>query len=201
MTEARDLIDVILNRRSVRQYTQRQISEDDLRTILTCGLYAPSGRGCQFSRFIVIQDPAVLEELNQLIQKDLSGRELVPGSSMSKGIARARQANYHFIHHAPTLINVVSPRNHDNSMANCSCALMNMQLAASALGLASCWSNQPHWLTDVPAIRAVFARYGLREEEDIFGSISLGYAADEPKERAPRKSGRVQFDTEKDWVL
>ena len=190
MTEARDLIDVILNRRSVRQYTQRQISEDDLRTILTCGLYAPSGRGCQFSRFIVIQD-----------QKDLSGRELVPGSSMSKGIARARQANYHFIHHAPTLINVVSPRNHDNSMANYSCALMNMQLAASALGLASCWSNQPHWLTDVPAIRAVFARYGLREEEDIFGSISLGYAADEPKERAPRKSGRVQFDTEKDWVL
>ena len=195
------MIDLIKRRRSVRRYTAEQIPDEALKTILECGLYAPSGRGCQYSRFIVIQDPDVMERLNGMIRDELAGREMVPGSSMCKGIARARQEGYHFIHHAPTLINVVSPRDHDNSMANCACALMNMQLAASALGVASCWSNQLHWLTDVPEIRKVLATFGLREDEDVFGSLSLGFAAADPGTPAPRRKGRVQFDTIKTWEL
>lgn len=47
-------------------------------------------------------------------------------------------------------------------------------LAGAGLGLGSCWSNQPHWQTDVPTLGALFARYGMRMDEDIFGSVAIG---------------------------
>lgn len=196
-----NIIENMLYRRSVRDYQTRQISDEELKIILECGLYAPTGGNCQFSRFIVIQRPEVIEELNELIQAELAGKELKPGQWMNRGITRARQKGYHFIYHAPTLINGVSPRDHDNSMANCANALENMQLAAAALGIGACWSNQPHWLTDVPKIRAVFARFGLEENEDIFGSVSLGYPTHEDRSMPPRKSGRINLDIPRDIGL
>ncbi len=195
-------IDLILRRRSVRSYTEAQISDGQLQTILRCALYAPSGGNCQYSRFIVLQDPAVLEELNRLVRSALAGREIVPGQWLNKGILRARQpGDYQFMYRAPTLISAVAPRDHANSMADCSCALENMQLAADALGLGSCWINQPHWVTDDPAVRALFGRFGLREDEDIFGSVSVGYEAAPRREASPRKPGRVILDAPRDIGL
>ena len=202
MTEINETIDTILRRRSIRTYVHgQQIPDEALRQILRCGLHAPNGGGSQLVRFIVIQDPLIMETLNGLIREELAGRDMIPGASINRGIARAQRPNYHFIHHAPTLINAAAPRDHDNSMADCSCALMNMQIAAESLGIACSWSNQPHWLTDVPALREIWERVGLREDEDIFGSISLGIASLRPTARAPRKPGRVCLDTEKDWSL
>ncbi len=185
----------MITRRSVRSYLPQQIPEEALKTILKCGLYAPSGGNSQYARFIVVQDPALMEELNELIRKELAGREIVEGQWMNRGIIRARKENYHFIYHAPTLINAVSPRDHGNSMADCAGCLQNMQLAAWAQNLGACWSNQPHWLTDVPEIRAFFKRCGLRDEEDIFGSISVGYPAVYPSTIPARKGGRILLDT------
>lgn len=192
-----DIMDAIKNmiaRRSVRVYTEEQISDEELKTILECGLYAPNGGNLQMPRFLVVQSPAKMEELNRVIQRELASRELVDGQMMNRGILRARKEGYHFIHHAPTLISAVAPHTYGNAMADCACALENMQLAAAALGLGACWSNQPHWLTDVPALRACFEKLGLREDEDIFGSVSIGHIGYEAAKAAPRKPDRVQLD-------
>ncbi len=181
----------ILSRRSIRAYEPKQITEEELETLLTCALYAPTGGNLQNSRFLVIQDPEVLEELNLVIRDELRSRPVVEGEMMAKGIRRAMTENYHFIFHAPTLISAVAPRKHSNSMANCAVGLENILIAAEALGLGACWSNQPHWLTEVPAVREIFGRLGLREDEDIFGSVSVGYAAVRPKKAAARKEGRT----------
>lgn len=188
------VIENMLKRRSVRAYEERQIKDDELNTILECALYAPTGGNLQNSRFLVIQDPMLLDELNVSIRDELRSRPIVEGEMMAKGIRRAMTENYHFIFHAPTLITAVAPREHSNSMANCCTGLENIQLAATALGLGACWSNQPHWLTDVPEIRRIFERLGLREDEDIFGSVSVGYPAVLPKHAAARKEGRIVLD-------
>lgn len=188
------VIETMLQRRSVRAYKPEQIKDEELNTILECALYAPTGGNLQNSRFLVIQNPELMEELNLAIRDELSSREIVEGEMMAKGIRRARQDGYHFIFHAPTLISAVAPRNHSNSMANCSTGLENIQLAATALGLGACWSNQPHWLTDVPAVRKIFERIGLREDEDIFGSVSVGYPEHVAAKAAARKDGRIVLD-------
>lgn len=184
----------ILDRRSVRAYETGQIRDEELQALLTCALYAPTGGNLQNSRFLVIQNPELMEELNTVIRDELASREIVEGEMMAKGIRRARQDGYHFIFHAPTLISAVAPRDHSNSMANCCTGLENILLAAASLGLGACWSNQPHWLTDVPAVRDIFSRLGLRENEDIFGSVSVGYPAYKAKNAAARKEGRIVLD-------
>ena len=189
-----EAIENMLTRRSIRKYSDRQIGDEALKTILECGLYAPNGGSLQMPRFLVVQNPQIMEKLNVAIRDELAGREIVEGHMMSRGIKRARTPNYHFIHHAPTLISAVCRRDYSNAMADCACALENMLLATSALGLAGCWSNQPHWLTDVPQVRAIFEAIGLREDEDIYGSVSIGYAGVEGTRAAPRNPGRICLD-------
>ena len=189
-----EVVKNILSRRSVRAYEAKQISDEDLKTLLDCALYAPNGGNVQYSRFLVIQEPALMDELNSVIRDKLASREIVEGQFMNRGIMRARHEGYHFIFHAPTLITAVAPRDHCNAMADCAVALENVQLAAASLGLGACWSNQAHWLTGEPALRALFGRLGLREDEDIFGSVSVGYPASIAKKAAARKEGRVVLD-------
>ena len=189
-----ETVRTILRRRSGRAYRSEQIRDEELKIILQCGLAAPSGGNCQYSRFLVMQDAQVLETLNGIIREELASREIEGTRPINKGILRARQPGYHFIRHAPTLISVVSPRDHENSMANCACALENMLLACESIGLAACWSNQPHWLTDVKPLRDLFMQYGLREDEDIFCSVSIGYPQKPAGAPLPVKAGRVVLD-------
>ena len=79
--------------------------------------------------------------------------------------------------------------------------LEHIQLAATALGLGACWANQPHWLTDVPGVRAIFMPLGLRPEEDIFGSFSVGRPARPMKPAGPRKEGRAVVDVDLELPL
>jgi len=190
------VIENMLQRRSVRAYKEEQIRDEDLKIILECALYAPTGGNLQYSRFLVIQDPHTLEELNRVICNELALREIVEGQYMNKGIISARKG-FNFFYNAPTLINAVSLRSHGNSMADCANALENIQLAATSLGLGSCWVNQPHWLTDVPEVRTIFERLGLRKDEDIFGSVVVGYPKYISSKERPRKEGRSVLDIQR----
>jgi hypothetical protein len=40
-------------------------------------------------------------------------------------------------------------------------------------------------------MRKIFARLGLRDDEDIYGSVAIGYPELLPAKAAPRKEGRV----------
>ena len=63
-----EILKTIKSRRSVRAYTEQQISQEDLSTILEAATYAPSGMGLQTWHFTAIQNGAVLEELNEKIK-------------------------------------------------------------------------------------------------------------------------------------
>lgn len=189
-----EVISNILSRRSIRKYKSTQIKEKELKTILTCGLYAPNGSNLQSCRLVVLQNPDIMERLNEVIRTELASKEIVEGQIMNRGILRARQTNYHFIYHAPTLISAVAPKDYSNSMADCAAALENIQLAAASIGLGTCWSNQAHWLTDSPAVRKIFEKIGMREDEDIFGSVSVGYPDYIAKGAVPRREGRITRD-------
>lgn len=111
-----EVIQGLLRRRSVRVYTKEQIRDEELKTILECGLYAPSGGGLQKARFLVIQDPERMERLNDAIRNELSSREIIGESPMNRGIQRAQMDNYQFLYKAPTLIAAVAPKEWENAI-------------------------------------------------------------------------------------
>jgi nitroreductase len=71
MMKENETIKIIKQRRSVRQFSKKQISEDHLQTVINAGLYAPSG-GTNFEEdiyFTVIQDKSILHKINSLAKE------------------------------------------------------------------------------------------------------------------------------------
>lgn len=59
------VIDTILNRRSVREFTDKPVSKEDINIILNSGHWAPSGLNNQPWRFIVIRDRETIRKLSE----------------------------------------------------------------------------------------------------------------------------------------
>ena len=57
-------IEDLKTRRSIRKFKDEQISDEDLKTILETGTYAPTGRGAQSPKIVVIQNPETIKELS-----------------------------------------------------------------------------------------------------------------------------------------
>ena len=65
-------------RRSIRKFKPRQISEEQLETLLTCGFRAPSGANCQAWYLSVIQDKALLDQIHAAHIENLPPLEKLP---------------------------------------------------------------------------------------------------------------------------
>ena len=75
-----ELLETILNRRSVRKYNDKEVGGETLQSILEAGLLAPSSRNLKPVEFIVIRDKAMLHQL---------ARAKTAGSGMLKGASCA----------------------------------------------------------------------------------------------------------------
>ena len=49
-----ETIENLKTRRSIRKFKNEQISDEDLKTILEAGTYAPTGRGLQSPKIVVV---------------------------------------------------------------------------------------------------------------------------------------------------
>jgi len=111
-----DVFEAIARRHSYRgAYLDKTVPREDLRKIVQAGVQAPSGCNAQSTSFVIIDDPAVMARL----------REIVPIS-------------------APAAIAcVVDPtpvyKNTAFEIEDCAAAVENMLLAITALGYASVW--------------------------------------------------------------
>ena len=59
---------------------------------------------------------------------------------------------------------------------DCACAMENIFLTATSLGLASCWINQLGTTCDDPEVRTFITSLGVPENHKVFGCVALGYA-------------------------
>ena len=80
-------------------------------------------------------------------------------------------------------------KGYGNALADSACVLENMMLAATALGVGSCWINQLHWLDENAAVRAALYALGLEENETVTGGLALGYPKAADAFRPAEKDG------------
>ena len=73
VAESQDQVmdEVIMSRRSIRQWQDRTISRDTLDIIMKHGLNAPNGKGIQAYEVRVIDNPALLKEISEAVVKDM----------------------------------------------------------------------------------------------------------------------------------
>ena len=57
-----ETIENLKTRRSIRKFKDKQISDEELKTILEAGTYAPTGRGLQSPKIVVIQNKETIKQ-------------------------------------------------------------------------------------------------------------------------------------------
>lgn len=174
-----EAIETIMTRRSTRLFLNVPVEREKLNKIVECGRYAPSGLNLQLTKFLVIQNRTILDELAELVQTEFAKLTVAPETSkvLAHSINMAKQGKYVFHYNPPVFIVTANKVDADNNIADCACAIENMMLAANALGLGSCYINQLKRLNNNPAVLAYMQSLGLEDNERVFASMSLGYAA------------------------
>ena len=164
------VITALVQRRSVRAYKPEQITDDELRTVLEAGTWAPTGMGRQDPWIVAVQNPELLKKLSRMNAAFL-GVDSDP------------------FYGAPTYVLVFGsdPAVWKNSVPDGSLVLGNMMNAAHAIGLGSCWINREREMFATADGKALMQEFGLPEGLIGIGALALGYPAAPPRDPKPRK--------------
>ena len=61
-----EIIKALKTRRSVRSYKPEQITDDELKTVLEAGTWAPTAKGLQDPWIVAVQNPALLKRISRM---------------------------------------------------------------------------------------------------------------------------------------
>ena len=125
------MIETIIRRRTVKKYTSEPVSESDLEQILRAGQYAPSGRNLMATKFVVVENPEIRNQLSKM-NAAIMGVEADP------------------FYGAPVVVWVLADRTVHTYVEDGSLAIGNLLLAAHALGLGSCWIHRAKEMSELP---------------------------------------------------
>jgi len=163
-----EAIEVLMNRRSVRNYKPEQIPDAALQTILEAGAYAPTARNLQRPVIVAVQNKAQRDAVAAL-------------SASMRGVTTDPYYG------APTVIVVLAPADEFGPLDACAVET-NMLNAAYACGLSSCWIHCRPGMFATEEGKALLRGWNL--DENLVGvcSVALGYGDGEQPTAAPRKA-------------
>ena len=171
-------LEAIRTRRSTRRFSDKRVEVKKLDWIVNAGRYAPSGGNSQSCHFIVVRKKEILTKLAELAQAAFAKMEITDGmyKSIANSIRASKNGGYVFHYNPDTLIIVANQKDYGNNIADTSCALENMMIAANELDLGSVWINQLRWLNEDKTLLEYERSLGLEENERIYGALAVGYA-------------------------
>jgi len=162
---------LIEKRRSIRKFKQLPVEEEKVNKLIEAALRPMSGRGRNPWRFIVVNQP-------DLIQK----------------LADARPSGSTFLKNAPLAVVILAdPEKTDVWVEDAAIATTFLHLAATDLGLGSCWvqvRKRDHNKTTTAEeyIRKIL---NIPENFKVESMLAVGYA-DEEKAPHPRESLQLE---------
>lgn len=136
-----DYFDLLRYRKSIRKFTDEQISQNDLTSILTAANNTPVGSNLyKDTHLTVVQNRSVLDKLSEAAIKRWEDKAKIKKIIADMPATEVGQKTYDPFYGAPTVI-FVSHRKQDIQpgieFSNVACITYSMHLAATNLGLGS----------------------------------------------------------------
>ena len=156
------LLDVILSRRSIRRYENKQIPKDILDKIVEAGRQSPSAVNKQLYHFVIVTDSEIKKKLKSLFSRFLEKAPvIIVACANTKAILTGTWAT-----------------------VDTAIALENMVLAAWSLGIGSCWigSFNEQKVKDILIIP---------EDWKVVALITFGYPAETPKPKKKKPTDEL----------
>ena len=169
-TEA--VIENIMTRTSIRQFTDRAISKDTLDLLVRAGMAAPTAVNAQPWAFVIITDKEILNRLNELkpwFNLKTATAAIVVCGDMSKAIEGPGREYW---------------------VQDCSAATENILLAAHAYGLGAVWCGV---YPGEELVKGVSSVLDLPENIIPLNVITLGYPDENPEPKDKFKTENIHY--------
>ncbi|MBN1913761.1 MAG: nitroreductase family protein [Candidatus Omnitrophica bacterium] len=151
-------MDAILKRRSVRRYTDKEVSEDLIKKIIEAGMNAPSAGNQQPWHFLIMKNKKTLEDASGCSPHAHALKDAAAGILLCGDLSLEKHKDYW--------------------VQDCSACAENMLLEVAELSLGAVWLGVYPRQDRVDYLKKYFA---LPEQVIPFAIISIGYPADEIK--------------------
>jgi nitroreductase len=182
-----ETIQTILNRRSVRVFSDKQIDKNELTEIIKSGLYAPSAHNQQPWHFTVVQDKALIDELNLETKIAMSNHEDPTVQQYGNN------EKYHIFYNSPTIIVISGENSALVPKTDCAAATQNMLIAAESLNIGSCWIGLLMFLFQSEKASEYIKKLEIPANFTPYYAISLGYKKIENSKAPQRREDTVNF--------
>lgn len=182
-SEAEAVDNVIMSRRSIRNYKQIPVSRDTMQVILKAGINAPNGQNRQSWEIRVVDNPNTMSEIK---------------AAMSAANPDVPMAGDSF-RNAPVIAFIAADTSYDFSLLDCGMLSENMVLSAWSMGVGSICLGSPVRFLDGsesirsnPEIRKVMDKLGFSEGYQLVLCVGFGYPLESPDAK-PRDESKFRF--------
>ncbi len=182
-SEAETVDNVIMSRRSIRNYKQIPVSRDTMQVILKAGINAPNGQNRQSWEIRVVDNPDTMSEIK---------------AAMSAANPDVPMAGDSF-RNAPVMAFIAADTSYDFSLLDCGMLSENMVLSAWSMGVGSICLGSPVRFLDGsesirsnPEIRKVMDKLGFSEGYQLVLCVGFGYPLESPDAK-PRDESKFRF--------
>ena len=184
-----EVVNAILERRSIRSYQEKAIEKETLERIVTAGMYAPSSRGIQPWHVTVVTNAGKIAEITAQV------KAAILRANVERYFAQAKNDNYSVNFHKAAAFVIVSANESETLCAaeDCSLVLGTMFLAAHSFGIGSCWINQLGCVTDEPEFRAFLTSLGVPPTHSVQCAAAFGYPEGPVPAPRPRRENTVNY--------
>ena len=171
------VIENIKTRRSVREYTEKDVSDEDIKTIIDAGVHAPSGFDSQPWFFVVVKNHEMMKRMSDHCKPRLM--EQLGDATNDAAVAFKKQLaddNFSIFYDAPVLIIVLGNNAGFTTDYDCSLCAENMMLAAHSMDIGSCWIGTGCFIQDNPEL---LEELGITPDYRVIAPIVFGYPSKE----------------------
>lgn len=175
-------LEAIFSRKSVRSYTDRPVTQEQIETLLRAAMSAPTGMNVQPWRFVVVQDQAVKDALAGPRGGMIAQAPVVFVVCGQTTISRAPAGQPDA---APVEVE------NGNWTADCAAATENLLIAAEAIGLGAVWTASYPYEDRMGTARAAL---GLPDNVSPYCVVPVGYPAGDDQPKDKWKPDNIHYD-------
>jgi nitroreductase len=172
-----DFKTLLTNRRSIRNFQDREVPLSVVQEILRATCLAPTASNGQPCRFIIIRDRGLMKRLSDESKRnllaDLAGN---PDAPMKMYEAALRDDAFNVFYNAPCLIYIVGPRAVLSLEVDCALTSAYLMFSAASRELGTCWIGLGAHIRGHEILREIGVPEGCR----IVAPIILGYPTSVP---------------------
>ena len=177
------VIETIKSRRSIRAYKDTPVEREKLQLLAECGVWAPNAMGRQEWEVRIVDSKAWIDDCTATYLK------AIEGTDKAKYMLTPTFKN--IFRNVPAVIFVAAP---EGLFAgeNVGCLGQNIMLAATELGLGTCFLGSAQMIFAEPAMKEYLQSLGFSEGYKLRYALAVGYP-DETPEIKSRDLSKIKF--------